>query len=354
MTSRQEQSAGTSEVQDRHRFDEARLADWLNQNVEGYEGPLTVLQFKGGQSNPTYKVETPHRSYVLRRKPPGELVRSAHAVDREFRVISALHPTGFPVPRPFGLCEDATVIGTWFYVMEYVDGRIFWDGSFPGVSPADKSNYFEAMNATIARLHAIEPSSVGLSDYGRPANYFVRQINRWSRQYIEDEAAGRIREMDKLVEWLPQHIPPEEKATIVHGDFRSDNMIFDPTEPRVVAVIDWELSTLGEPLADYFHHLMMYRLPTAIMGIFGNDFRALNIPTEEEYLAAYCRRTGRANGVPHPSFYMAFSIFRLAAIAHGIRGRVTRGTASSKHAQEISMLVEQLAELAWAEAGGGR
>jgi aminoglycoside phosphotransferase (APT) family kinase protein len=238
--------------------------------------------------------------------------------------------------------------------MECVDGRIFWDGSFPGVSPADKPKYFDAMNATIARLHSIDPASVGLSDYGRPANFFMRQINRWSKQYIDDQAAGRIPEMDKLVEWLPQHIPPEEKATIVHGDFRSDNMIFDLTEPRVVAVIDWELSTLGEPLADFFHHLMMYRLPPTIMGIFGYDLRALNIPTEEQYLAAYCRRTGRANGVPHPRFYMAFSIFRLAAIAHGIRGRVARGTASSRHAQEISKLVEQLAELAWAEASEGQ
>jgi aminoglycoside phosphotransferase (APT) family kinase protein len=276
-------------------------------------------------------------------------LRSAHAVDREFRVISALHPTGFPVPRPFGLCEDETVIGTWFYVMECVNGRIFWDGSFPGVPPADKPDYFAAMSATLARLHAIDPASVGLSDFGRPANYFARQINRWSKQYVQDEAAGRIPEMDKLVEWLPRHLPPEELATIVHGDFRSDNMIFDPIEPRVIAVIDWELSTLGEPLADFFHHLMMYRLPTNTMGIFGYDLRALNIPTEEEYLAAYCRRTGRTKGIPQASFYMAFSIFRLAAIAHGIRGRVARGTASSKHAQDTSMQVERLAELAWAQ-----
>jgi aminoglycoside phosphotransferase (APT) family kinase protein len=347
VTDRSAQNRGTSEVREAHRFDIARLDEWLRANVEGYEGPLAVEQFKGGQSNPTYKLVTPGRSYVLRRKPPGKLLPGAHAVDREYRVIDALRGQGFPVARAYDLCLDEEVIGTAFYVMEMVEGRIFWDPTFAEVPREERPRYFDAMNATIAALHGIDPEAAGLGDYGKPGNYFARQIARWSKQYEADAEAGRVPAMDRLVDWLPENIPPDEpQARIIHGDFRCDNMIFHPSEPRVLTVLDWELSTLGHPLADFSYHLMMYRMPDALAEA---DLAALNIPTEAEYVAAYCRRTGR-DGIPHLDFYMAFNLFRLAGIVHGIKGRIVRGTAASAHAAEMAKRLEPLADLAWAQA----
>jgi aminoglycoside phosphotransferase (APT) family kinase protein len=339
----------TGPVREAHRFNEQALAAWMAEHVEDYAGPLTVAQFTGGQSNPTYALHTPGRDYVLRRKPPGTLLKGAHAVDREYRLIAALHPTGFPVPQPFGLCLDESVTGTIFYVMEKVEGRNFWDTAFPDVSREERPLYFDAMNATIARLHSIDPEAVGLGDYGRPGNYFERQIGRWAGQYLADEEAGRTLAMDALVEWLPANIPPGDEASIVHGDFRCDNMLFHPTEPRVVAVLDWELSTLGHPLADFAYHLMVYRMPPGFStGLAGLDLPMLNIPGEAEYVAAYCRRTGR-DGIPALDFYVAFSLFRLAAIIHGIKGRMLRGTASSPQAAAAVEQLDRVAELALAQ-----
>jgi len=350
--SRTSQNSGTVEVRDNHRFDEARLAEWLAGNVEDYEGPLQVEQFRGGQSNPTYKLVTPGRSYVLRRKPPGKLLPGAHAVDREYRVISALGRQGFPVAHAYALCEDEAVIGTAFYVMEMVEGRIFWEADLPEIPREERPAYFAAMNATIAALHAIDPDAAGLGDYGKPGNYFERQIGRWSKQYLGDVEAGRVASMDRLVEWLPANIPASagDQSRVIHGDFRCDNMIFHAAEPRVLAVLDWELSTLGHPLADFTYHLMMYRMPAgATTGLAGLDLPALNIPSEDEYVAAYCRRTGR-KAIDNIDFYMAFNMFRLAAIVHGIKGRVARGTASSGHAAKMAASLEPLADLAWSQA----
>jgi aminoglycoside phosphotransferase (APT) family kinase protein len=348
---RSAQNSGTSEVRPTHRFDEAALDRWLARQVEGYAGPLSVEQFKGGQSNPTYKLVTPARSYVLRRKPPGRLLPGAHAVDREYRVITALGGQGFPVARTFGLCQDEGVIGTSFYVMDMVEGRIFWEPTLPTVPDAERPAYFDAMNATLAALHSIDPTTAGLADYGKPGNYFARQIGRWSKQYVEDVDAGRIAAMDRLVAWLPENIPADEaEPRVIHGDFRCDNMIFHPERPEVMAVLDWELSTLGHPLADFSYHLMMYRLPHGMSsGLGGLDLAALNIPSEADYVAAYCQRTGR-NGIPNLDFYMAFNLFRLAGILHGIKGRYVRGNASSAHAAAMIEGLEPLAELAWAQA----
>jgi aminoglycoside phosphotransferase (APT) family kinase protein len=285
----------------------------------------------------------------VRREPPGDLLRGAHAIEREYQVISALMGAGFPVARPFALCLDNSVIGTWFYVMEMVDGRIFWDSTLPGLTNEDRPRYFDAMNATIAALHRLDPQTIGLADYGKPGNYFARQIRRWSRQYLEDEPAGRDLHMDKLVEWLPSNIPSGEQSSIVHGDFRADNLVFHPNEPKVLAVLDWELSTLGHPLADFTYHLMMYRLPPQIIGgFYGKNYAVLSIPSEADYVAAYCRRTG-SEGITNLQFYLAFNMFRFAAILHGIKGRISRGTASSLHARSMAENVKPLAELAWAQ-----
>lgn len=342
----QDANVGTTPVRDAHRFDEAALAAWMAANVAGFAGPMRVEQFKGGQSNPTYKLVTPGRAYVLRRKPPGPTLKGAHAVDREARILTALGGAGFPVAHVHGLCTDDAVIGSWFYVMDMVDGRIFWDATFPDVSRDERPAYFDAMNETIARLHMIDYGALGLGDYGKPGNYFARQIGRWSGQYLDDTDAGRNADMDALVEWLPAHIPPGEESSIVHGDFRCDNMIFHPSQPRVIAVLDWELSTLGHPLADFAYHAMMYQMPPDIVaGLGGADLAALNIPTEADYVAAYCARTGR-DGIANWDFYIAFNYFRLAAIFHGIKGRVIRGTAASAHAKERAEAFPRLAALA--------
>ncbi len=341
-------NAGTMAVRNAHRFDKAKIRDWMETHVGGFAGPLEIEQFKGGQSNLTYKLKTPSCSYVLRRKPPGPLLPGAHAVEREARVLTALGRRNFPVARVYGLCTDDSVIGSWFYVMEMVEGRIFWDATLPDVFRDERAAYFDAMNETIAALHQIDPGAIGLGDYGRPGNYFERQIARWSKQYLGDTNAGRDPDMDWLVEWLPAHIPAGDESSIVHGDFRCDNMIFHPTEPRVLAVLDWELSTLGHPLADFAYHSMMFRTPPDIVaGLDGADLAALGIPSESDYVGAYCRRTGRPR-IPDNeyAFYIAFNFFRLAAIFHGIKGRVIRGTAASAHARDRAASFPKLVALA--------
>lgn len=333
-------------------MDSARLDAWMVDHVANYSGPLIIEKFAGGQSNPTFLLKTPSRDFVLRRQPGGPLLKGAHAVDREYKITSALHTAGFPVARPWALCTDTAVIGSIFYVMEHVEGRIFWDTSLPEVQAAERPAYFDAMNTTIAALHQIDPLAIGLEGYGRAGNYFQRQITRWTKQYQDDEIAGRIVDMDRLVAWLPNNIPPGEEVSIVHGDFRCDNLMFHPTEPKVVAVLDWELSTFGHPLADFAYHLMMYRVPpTAVTGLLGHDLTALNIPSESDYVATYCRRTGRSK-IADLDFYLAFNMFRLTAIIHGIHGRMVRGNAANANAAELIAAAEPLAAQAWALAEG--
>ncbi len=348
--SRQEQFSGTKDVAPQHALDAARLEAYLSAHVEGFKGPLTIRQFKGGQSNPTYQLITPGAKYVLRRKPPGKLLPSAHAVDREFRIISALHPTGFPVPRPYVLCTDESVVGTMFYVMECVEGRVLWEPQLPGMDPKQRHAIYDAMNETLARLHQTDFQKLGLEDFGKPGNYFSRQISRWGKQYVASETES-IAEMNKLMEWLPQHIPAGERNSIVHGDYRLDNMVLHPTEPRVLAVLDWEISTIGDPLADFTYHIMQWRMPAGGTGggtgsLVGADLKALGIPLEEDYVALYCRRTGRS-GIDNLDFYFAYNFFRLGCILQGIIGRVRDGTAASAHAETMAAAVRPLAELGW-------
>ena len=338
--------SGVKPVEERHRFDEAALDRWLAANVEGYAGPLTVSQFRGGQSNPTYRLDTPERCYVLRRKPFGPLLPSAHAVDREFRVISALHGAGFPVARPYALCTDEGVIGAVFYVMSAVEGRVFWDGALPGCTPEERSALYRSEIETLARLHGIDPEAVGLGDYGRPGNYFARQVDRWTRQYRASET-GTLTAMDRLIEWLPRTTPAQSRTSIVHGDYRLDNIMMHPTEPAVAAVLDWELSTLGDPLADFSYLLMNWALPhDGRSALGGLDLPALGIPTLDEAVALYCGLTGR-DGVPQLDWYFAYNLFRLAAILQGIAGRVRDGTAASPQAVEMAARAPLLAEAAW-------
>ncbi|WP_300973956.1 phosphotransferase family protein [Sphingomonas sp. LHG3406-1] len=349
-------NTGTRNVSERLRFDEAVLADWMTAHVAGFEGPLTVSQFKGGQSNPTYKLDTPRASYVLRRKPPGKTLPGAHAVDREYRVMAGLGGQGFPVPRVHALCEDEAVIGTAFFVMDMVPGRIVWEAHFPGLEPAARAAHFDAMNATIAQLHSYDPAAVGLGDYGKAGGFVARQVARWSKQYLTDVEAGRLETMDRLVAWLEKNLPSDEgESRIIHGDYRCDNMIFDAAAPRVRAVLDWELSTLGDPISDFVYHCMMYRMPagSAMTGLAGLDLAALGIPSEDDYVAAYCRRTGR-EGIPAFDYLMVFNLFRLAAIIHGIKGRLARGSASSAHAEATVKVLEPLAAMAWAQAEQAR
>lgn len=342
-----EANVTTIPARDDRKIDEASLSRWMEQQVAGYAGPLQIERFKGGQSNPTYRLRTPQRSYVLRRKPSGVLLKGAHAVEREAKVMSALGAADFPVPKVYALCTDDAVIGSWFFVMEMVEGRIFWDASFSETEPGERRHYLEAMSGTLARLHSLDPQALGLSEYGRIGGYVERQVARWSRQYLDDELAGRHPSMDRLVEWLALHIPARDETSIIHGDFRADNMIFHPTEPRVLAVLDWELSTLGDPLADFAYNAMMYRMPPDILGgIAGIDLHAHGLPTESEYVAAYCRRAGRAD-IPDLDFYIAFNMFRFAAILHGIRGRVKRGTAASADALAMGERYMRVADLAW-------
>jgi aminoglycoside phosphotransferase (APT) family kinase protein len=327
-----------------------RLAAWLRRHVEGFKGPIAAERFAGGQSNPTYKLEARSGFYVLRKKPPGALLPSAHAVDREFRVMRALAETPVPVPRVHALCEDDAVIGSAFYVMQFLDGRIFWDQRLAEIAPAERAAMFDSMNAVIAALHSVDYAVIGLGDFGRPGNYMGRQIARWSRQYRASETEA-ITAMDHLIDWLPLHLPEESAPAIVHGDYRMDNLVFHKTEPRVIGILDWELSTIGDPLADFAYHAMTWRVtPELFRGLAGIDFAAAGIPDEAEYVAAYCRRTGRDH-VAAWEFYMVYSLFRIAAILQGIAKRAIEGTAASHDASEFGRLARPLAEQAWALAG---
>ncbi len=341
--------SGTMAVRDKHRFDVGALERYLAGQIPGFSGPLTVEQFKGGQSNPTYKLLTPDRHYVLRRKPPGKLLKSAHAVDREYRVITALADSEVPVARTWCLCEDDAVIGTAFYVMDCVEGRIFWDPTLPGLSHQDRAEVYAEENRVIAALHTLDYEALGLADYGKAGNYFARQIGRWSQQYA-NSSADRIPAMDRLIAWLPDNIPADDRTSIVHGDYRLDNMIFHPTENRVVAVLDWELSTLGHPLADFSYHCMTWHMPPvgAMRGLAGQDLAALNIPSEQDYVAMYADRTGFP--LPSPDewdFCMAYNFFRMAGILHGILARVKDGTAASKQAEAMGQLAYPCADMGW-------
>jgi len=345
---RQDAFSGTREVAERLRFDEARLADYLRANVKGFAGPVAVRQFKGGQSNPTYLIETPQRRYVLRRKPPGKLLPSAHAVDREHRIISALYAQGFPVAEPVLYCADEAIVGTAFLVMGFVDGRVFWEPQMPASHPAERAQVYAAMNTTIARLHSFEPAQIGLGDYGRGENYVARQVERWSKQYRASQTE-KIEDMERLIAWLPAHLPPAQPARAVHGDYRLDNIILAPDAPKIAAVLDWELSTLGDPLADFTYHLMQWHMPPHDAGtgsLLGLDLAALGLPSLETYVDAYMARTG-LDPWPYLPVYFAYNFFRLAAILQGIVGRVRDGTATSAFAAAKAEMVRPLAAKAW-------
>jgi aminoglycoside phosphotransferase (APT) family kinase protein len=347
---RDDDYSGTVEVEERHRLNQTALEAWMRDNVEGYVGPLTVLQFKGGQSNPTYRLNTPKASYVLRRKPFGKLLPSAHAVDREFKVISALHKQGFPVARAYALCMDDNVIGSAFYVMQMVEGRVFWDQTLPRVSREERRPIYHAEIETLAQLHNYDPEKIGLGDYGRPGNYFARQVDRWSKQYRAAETQT-IPEMERLLEWLPKTVPEQTRTSVVHGDYRIDNAIYHATEPRIIAVLDWELSTLGDPLADFSYMLMQWvsagNAKTA--GLIDSDLNALNIPPMQEAVDIYCRIT-RRDGVPDLNWLFAYNLFRLTSIVQGIARRIVDGTAASAKAEESASRVVPLAQSAWSFA----
>jgi aminoglycoside phosphotransferase (APT) family kinase protein len=350
------QFTGTRPVSAQHAFDTQALQAWLQQHLEGFQGPLSVEMFKGGQSNPTYKLITPSRQYVMRAKPGpvARLLPSAHAIEREFRVMSALRQTDVPVAQMHVLCEDESVIGRAFYIMECVDGRVMWDQSLPDMSRDERGAIYDEMNRVMATLHSVRPADIGLADYGRPGNYFERQIGRWSKQYVAS-ITQPIPAMDELMAWLPEHIPSmardESMVSIVHGDYRLDNLMFHPREPRVLAILDWELSTLGHPLADFSYHCMAWHIPPgAFRGIGGLDVKSLGIPEEDDYIARYCERTGFATPQQLKAdwnFYLAYNLFRLAAILQGIAKRVEMGTASSAQAVSSAAGARPLAELAW-------
>jgi len=342
-----EKFTGTRPVAPQHAFDTERLAAWMRERVDPGTGTLQVAQFKGGQSNPTYLITAGERRYALRRKPPGKLLPSAHAVDREYRVMTALADTDVPVPKTYALCEDAEVIGTAFFVMDYVEGRVLWDPTLSELSRGERKAHYDELNRVIAALHRVDPAAVGLADYGKPGNYLARQIDRWSRQYRASETE-RIEAMDRLIEWLPANVPPGDETSIVHGDYRIDNVVFHPTEPRILAVLDWELSTLGHPLADFAYHCMTWRMPEGAhaRGLAGADFAALGIPTEREYVAMYCRRTGR-DRIDHFEYYLAYNMFRLAAILQGVMARALQGNAASAEALEAGRRTRAIAEEGW-------
>ena len=338
---------GTVEVADRDKLDLAALTAWMSENVPGFAEPLTYSKFAGGQSNPTYRLDTPGARYVLRRKPFGPILPSAHAVDREYRVIAGLHPTGFPVPRPYGLCEDDSVIGAAFYVMEMVDGRTIWDGSMPDLTPPERTAHYNAMIDTLAALHNTDHVAAGLESYGKPGNYFERQVARWTKQYRLAETE-RMDAVERLIEWLPRTLPEQTRTSIVHGDYRVDNMIFAPgREPRVIAVLDWELSTLGDPLADFSYMMMSWVTePEGRSGVMGLTGPETGIPTIEQVVERYCAATGR-DGVPDLNWYFAYNLFRLTGIVQGIKKRIIDGTASSAQAEKTAAGVYRLADAAW-------
>jgi len=340
--------SGTMPVAERNQFDVGRLADYLRGQIPGLEGQLQVEQFRGGQSNPTFLLEFGNRRFVLRKKPPGDLLPSAHAVDREYRVIKALGSTEVPVAPAFCLCEDTSLLGTMFYVMGFVEGRSFWDARLPGMTPAQRGAIYGELNRVIAALHRVDYQGAGLGDFGKPGNYFARQIARWTKQYRASETET-IGVFEDLIRWLPEHIPPGDETALVHGDFRIDNVIFHPAEPRILAVVDWELSTLGHPLADFSYHCMAYRLkPEEFRGLAGVDFAALGIPTEAEHAADYCRRTGRGPIDPaHWDFYMGYNMFRVACIRQGIMKRALAGNASNQNALDAGRRAKDMAYAAW-------
>ncbi len=354
-----DQFVGTRPVSGAHAFDTAALGAWMTQHVEGFAGPLGVEMFKGGQSNPTYKLITPGRTYVMRAKPGpvAKLLPSAHAIEREFAVMRGLAGTDVPVARMHALCEDESVIGRAFYIMEYVEGRVLWDQTLPGMTPAERGAIYDEMNRVIAALHKVDYAARGLADYGKPGNYFERQIGRWSKQY-QASVTQPITEMDRLIDWLPAHIPASARdeglTSIVHGDYRLDNVIFHPSEPRILAVLDWELSTLGRPLADFSYHCMAWHIPPGTFrGIGGVDLASLGIPSEQDYIHRYCERTGLATPeqlAPDWNFYLAYNMFRIAAILQGIAKRVEAGTASSAQARASGAGARPMAELAWSFA----
>jgi aminoglycoside phosphotransferase (APT) family kinase protein len=332
-----------------HAFDTVRLAVWMRANIEGFSGPIELRQFAGGQSNPTFLVQSADHRYVLRRKPPGKLLPSAHAVDREYRVIMALANTDVPVAKAYALCEDPAVIGTVFYVMDYVEGRLFWDAALPEVAPHERRAIYEEMTRVIAALHSVDYTAVGLGDYGKPGRYIERQVARWTQQYRASQTET-IDAVERLIEWLPKHIPADEETGIVHGDFRLDNAIFHPREPRILAVLDWELSTLGHPLVDLAYLCMRYHLSAEqFRGLAGLDWAALQIPSEAESVADYCRRRGRAPVAPRDwTYYLVFNMFRLTGILQGVLARAIQGNASSATALEAGRRARPLAEQAWA------
>ena len=355
MSNSSESFIGTRPVSGAHVFDIGALAAWMAQHVAGFAGPLSVEMFKGGQSNPTYKLVTPGRTYVMRAKPGpvAKLLPSAHAVEREFAVMKGLAGTAVPVAHMYALCEDEGVIGRAFYIMEFVEGRVLWDQSLPGMGTAERGAIYDEMNRVIAALHTVDVKAQGLEHYGKPGNYFERQIGRWSKQYLAS-VTQPIHEMDRLIDWLPAHMPASARTdltSIVHGDFRLDNLMFHPTEPRVLAVLDWELSTLGHPLGDFSYHCMAWHIPPGTFrGIGGVDIASLGIPSEAEYIRRYCERTGFTTPealAPDWNFYLAYNMFRIAAILQGIAKRVEAGTASSAQAKASGAGARPMAELAW-------
>ena len=354
-----DQFVGTRAVSAAHAIDIEALSAWLSTHLEGFQGPLRIEMFKGGQSNPTYKLITPAQSYVMRAKPGpvAKLLPSAHAIEREFAVMRGLYGTEVPVARMYCLCEDESVIGRAFYVMEFVQGRVMWDQALPGMDTQERGAIYDEMNRVISALHTVNFADRGLAAYGKPGNYFERQIGRWSKQYVAS-ITQPIVEMDRLMEWLPTHIPAgardESVVSIVHGDYRLDNLMFHPTEPRVLAVLDWELSTLGHPLADFSYHCMAWHIPPgAFRGIGGLDVQSLGIPSEDEYIRRYCARTGLTTPDALKAdwnFYLAYNLFRIAAILQGIAKRVEAGTASSAQAVSSGAGAKPLAQLAWSFA----
>jgi len=343
----------TTAVREAHKFDESALQNYLAQSLPQFTRLTSVRQFEGGQSNPTYLLETGDKRYVLRKKPPGQLLPSAHQIEREYKVMSSLATTNIAVPKVHLLCENANVIGTPFFVMDFVEGRVFRDPLLPGMMPAQRKEIYDALIETLANLHKADWKAIGLSDYGRTENYVARQIARWSKQY-EASKTETIPAMDKLMEWLPKHIPAGDdngaEITIVHGDYRLENTIFHPTEPRILAVLDWELSTLGHPLGDLSYNCLLYHLPrtdNSINGFGDADLAALGIPKENDYVENYCKRTGR-DGVPDFPFFVIFALFRTAAIAQGIMHRSKQGIASSTRAEEVGKLARVMADRAWA------
>ena len=336
-----------TDVRDAHRFDEASLATYLEDNVEGFEGPLTVRQFEGGQSNPTFQLITPNRTYVMRKQPPGELLPSAHQVDREYRVMNALWDTEVPVPKMYCLCEDTEVIGTKFYVMEMVEGRLFTETNLPNHSPEERRAIYLDLARVMAKLHNVDPEAVGLGEFGRPGNYYERQIGRWTKQYIASKTED-IEAMDNLIEWLPNNIPPQGKTVIVHGDYRLGNVLIHPTEPKIVAVLDWELSTLGDALADLGYLCQEYHGESyEDEGLVNVDFETSGIPTEEEFVAEYCQHAGRES-IENWTFYLVYNMFRSAGIIQGVYKRGLDGNASSEKALEYKDHCRNRSEKGWA------